>query len=60
MTTCGITPRSVNMQGACLVDAATAWAVGDGGMILATGDGGARWTPQGHTDEALAERGFQG
>jgi len=28
------------------VDAVTAWAVGEGGVILKTSDGGATWTPQ--------------
>ena len=53
MTVCNVAPRSVNLQGLCLVDGTNAWAVGDGGMILVTRDAGARWTAQGHTDKDL-------
>src|SRR5579875_1433946 len=60
MTTCDIAPRSVNLQGICLVDNANGWAVGDGGMILATSDGGSRWVPQGHTDTDLRAVCFAG
>lgn len=34
------------LNAACFVDANTGWAVGDGGKILHTRDGGATWTPQ--------------
>lgn len=58
MTMWNIAPRSVNLQGVCLVDEAHGWAVGDGGMILATRDGGSSWSPQGDTDKDLRAVSF--
>src|SRR4051812_916716 len=52
-TMSNIAARSVNLQGNCLVDDATGWAVGDGGLIVATHDGGERWLTQGESDKDL-------
>jgi photosystem II stability/assembly factor-like uncharacterized protein len=39
-------PTGQNLNGLSMVSATEGWAVGDGGVILSTTDGGVTWTPQ--------------
>lgn len=39
-------PTDADLNGVCLLPDGAGWAVGDGGTVVATTDGGETWTPQ--------------